>query len=220
MLKVRVEKRLGEFQIKATFNACQGFTALLGASGAGKSSVVNLIAGLLKPDKGLITANGKVLFDSDRKINLPPERRKVGYVFQDGRLFPHLNVKSNLLYGMQLVPPRHRRISFDGVVDLMGISHLLKRRSAKLSGGERQRVALARALLTNPRILLMDEPLASLDQARKNEVLPYLAELPQKLHIPIIYVSHSPEEVDFLADCIVDIYNGKIIAARPSSKAK
>ena len=212
MLDVRLEKKLGEFEIKTAFKAPRGVTALFGPSGAGKTSLVNLIAGLLKPDEGRIALGEKILFDSSRNIHLPPERRGVGCVFQDGRLFPHLSVKSNLLYGMRLVPPQRRRLGLNEVVELMGISHLLKRRPANLSGGEKQRVAVGRALLTSPRLLLMDEPLASLDQARKKEVLPFLARLPLELDLPIIYVSHSVAEVEFLADRVVKLSQGKIIA--------
>jgi molybdate transport system ATP-binding protein len=211
MLEVEVEKKLGEFEIKAAFQAPRGVTALFGPSGAGKTSLVNMIAGLLKPDKGRIVFGEEMLFDSGRNICLPPERRGVGCVFQDGRLFPHLSVKSNLLYGMRLVPLQRRHLRLDEVVELMGISHLLQRRPATLSGGEKQRVAIGRALLTSPRILLMDEPLASLDRARKSEVLPFLARLPIELDLPIIYVSHSTSEVDFLADRIVEINTGKIV---------
>jgi molybdate transport system ATP-binding protein len=210
MLDVRVEKRLGDLELSASFKAPRGVTAFFGPSGAGKTSLVNLMAGLLKPDQGRIALGEKVLFDSSRKINLPPERRGVGLVFQDGRLFPHLSVKSNLQYGMRLVPPQRRRLGLDEVVELMGIAHLLKRRPATLSGGEKQRVAVGRALLTSPRLLLMDEPLASLDQARKQEVLPFLARLPKKLDLPIIYVSHSSREVDFLADRVIKFSQGKI----------
>lgn len=212
MLKVRVEKTLGDLKLQAAFEAPRGVTALFGPSGAGKTSLVNLIAGLTKPDKGRMVLDGTVLFDSSRKINLPPERRGVGYVFQDGRLFPHLNVKSNLLYGMRLLPPERRHLDLDEVVELMGLSRLLKRRPATLSGGEKQRVAVGRALLTSPRLLLMDEPLASLDQARKQEVLPFLARLPKQLNMPIIYVSHSQPEVEFLADWVVRLRQGKIVA--------
>jgi molybdate transport system ATP-binding protein len=211
MLEVKVEKKLGEFELKAEFQAGSGVTALFGPSGAGKSTLVNIIAGLLRPDKGRIDLSGKTLFDHSRKIDLPPERRDAGYVFQEGRLFPHLSVKSNLMYGMRLKPPSARQLDLAEVVELMGISHLLQRRPASLSGGEKQRVAMGRALLTSPRLLLMDEPLASLDQARKNEVLPFLVELPRKMQIPIIYVSHSLAEVEFLADRVVKLSHGKMV---------
>ena len=220
MLEARLEKRLGGFEIKAAFQAPRGVTALFGPSGAGKTSLVNLVAGLLKPDKGRIALGEKVLFDSSRKINLPPERRGVGCVFQDSRLFPHLSVKSNLLYGMRLVPPQRRRLGLAEVVELMGISHLMKRRPATLSGGEKQRVAVGRALLTSPRLLLMDEPLASLDQARKEEVLPFLARLPLEFNLPIIYVSHSTSEVKFLADRVIRLDHGRINGPDPALASK
>lgn len=219
MLDVRLEKKLGDMELQASFKAPPGVTALFGPSGAGKTSLVNLIAGLLKPDKGRIALGEKVLFDFSRKIDLPPEQRGVGCVFQDGRLFPHLSVKSNLLYGMRLVPPQRRHLGLDEVVELMGIAHLLKRRPATLSGGEKQRVAVGRALLTSPRLLLMDEPLASLDQARKQEVLPFLARLPKELDLPIIYVSHSPREVEFLADRVVKLSQGKITSLESISES-
>ncbi len=212
MLEVRVEKKLGEFKLAAAFQAPRGVTALFGPSGAGKTSLVSIIAGLLKPDQGRIALADKVLYDSERKICLAPERRQVGYVFQDGRLFPHLCVKSNLLYGMRLLTPERRRLRLDDVVELMGISHLLARRPAKLSGGEKQRVAVGRALLASPRLLLMDEPLASLDQTRKDEVLPFLARLPLELDLPIIYVSHAMSEVEFLADRVVQLNQGKMMS--------
>lgn len=210
MLDVWVEKKLGDLELQASFKVPRGVTALFGPSGAGKTSLVNIMAGLLKPDKGRIALGEKVLFDSSRNINLPPERRGVGLVFQDGRLFPHLSVKSNLLYGMRLVPSQRRHLGLDEVVELMGIAPLLKRRPATLSGGEKQRVAVGRALLTSPQLLLMDEPLASLDQARKQEVLPFLARLPKKLGLPIVFVSHSAREVEFLADRVVKLSQGKI----------
>jgi molybdate transport system ATP-binding protein len=220
MLDVRVEKRLGEFHLKAALQAPRGVTALFGPSGAGKTSLVNLMAGLLEPDSGRIALGEKVLFDSSRKISLPPEQRGVGLVFQDGRLFPHMSVKSNLMYGLRLVPPQRRHLGFDEVVELMGIGHLLKRRPAKLSGGEKQRVAVGRALLSSPRLLLMDEPLASLDQARKQEVLPFLARLPKKLDLPIIYVSHSSREVNYLADRVINLSQGEIVSQVKTLKAE
>lgn len=211
MLQVAVKKRLGGLALEAGFQAPRGVTALFGPSGAGKTTLVNIVAGLLKPDGGRIALGDKTLFDSVRGVDLPPEKRGVGYVFQDGRLFPHLSVRSNLLYGMRLSPPERRLLSLEEVVDLMGISHLLKRRPANLSGGEKQRVAVGRALLAGPRLLLMDEPLASLDQARKDEVLPFLAKLPQKLDLPILYVSHSMREVRFLADRVIRLDQGKVV---------
>ena len=161
-----------------------------------------MVAGLFPPDQGLIIVNGRKLFDSEHSIDLPPEKRRCGYIFQDGRLFPHLTVKANLTYGMRLVPRTERYVSYDQVVELLGIRHLLTRRPAKLSGGEKQRVAIGRALLTSPSLLLMDEPLASLDSARKGEVLPFIARLPRELSIPILYVTHSLDEILNLADMV------------------
>lgn len=214
MLEVTVRTRLGGFELSAGFQApCRGVTALFGPSGAGKSSLVNAIAGLLRPDEGRIVLEGRVLFDSDAGVNLPPERRGLGYVFQDGRLFPHLNVRSNLLYGMKLVRPEMRRVEPERVVELMGIGHLLRRRPAGLSGGEKQRVAVGRALLTSPRLLLMDEPLASLDQERKDELLPYLARLPAELGIPMVYVTHSRYEIDSLNAAVIRVREGRTTTA-------
>lgn len=214
MLYIQVLRQQGSFRVDATFqNQNAGITAIFGPSGAGKTSVINMVAGLSRPDKGRIVVQDRVLFDSDYRINLPPEKRSIGYIFQDGRLFPHLTVRGNLTYGMKLTPPGRRHIGFDQVVDLLGIEQLLDRRPAKLSGGEKQRVAIGRALLVSPRLLLMDEPLASLDQARKSEVIPFIGKLPAALSIPIIYVTHSTDEVLHLADDIVLMHCGKSVIA-------
>lgn len=214
MLTFNARKKLGSFELEAHFTAKpRSITALYGPSGAGKTSMVNILAGLLRPDAGRVELNGRVLFDSQAKVNLPPERRRVGCVFQDGRLFPHLSVRSNLLFGHKLVPQERRRLELDEVVGLMGIGHLLERRPATLSGGEKQRVGVGRALLTSPDLLLMDEPLASLDQERKNEVLPFLARLPRELDIPIVYVSHSIEEIEFLGARVIAVRGGRAEAA-------
>ena len=176
MIDIKVKKQQGGFTVDTAFSApCKGVTALFGPSGAGKTSLINMTAGLLAPDEGHISVNGTVLFDSAQKINLAPEKRRIGYVFQDGRLFPHMTVSANLTYGMRQVPKERRYVAMDQVVALLGIGSLLKRRPAMLSGGEKQRVAIGRALLTSPALLLMDEPLASLDEARKAEVLPFIA---------------------------------------------
>lgn len=213
MLEINVKKRLGAFTVEVAFSTgVAGVTALFGRSGAGKTSVINMVAGLFPPDEGLIVVNGKDLFHSAKRIDLPPEQRRCGYVFQDGRLFPHLTVKSNLTYGMKLVPRSERYVSYDQVVELLGIGHLLDRRPAKLSGGEKQRVAIGRALLTSPSVVLMDEPLASLDSARKGEVLPFIARLPREFSIPILYVSHSLDEILNLADTLVLLEAGKVVA--------
>jgi molybdate transport system ATP-binding protein len=211
MLQVAASKQMGAFRLEVAFCApAQGVTALCGPSGAGKTTLVNIIAGLLRPDQGRVVLGERVLFDSAGRVNLPPERRRVGLVFQDGRLFPHLSVRSNLTYGLRLLPPRRRRLGLEEVVELMGIGHLLGRRPATLSGGEKQRVGVGRALLTSPELLLLDEPLASLDQGRKDEVLPFLARLPQRLALPMIYVSHSRAEIDFLQARVIPIATGRI----------
>ncbi len=189
-----------------------GVTALYGPSGAGKTSIVNMVAGLMRPDEGRIDVNGLCLFDSRRGIDLPPELRRIGYVFQDGRLLPHLSVRSNLTYGMRLTPPALRFVEFDPVVELLGIGHLLDRRPARLSGGEKQRVAIGRALLTSPAMLLMDEPLASLDPPRKAEVLPFIGRLSREFAIPILYVSHVMDEILNLADRLAVVDAGRIAA--------
>ncbi len=211
MLEVTVRKRLGRFAIEASFvSQGVGVTALFGRSGAGKTSVVNMVAGLLRPEAGRIVVNDHVMFDSVSGVNVPPEKRRIGYVFQDGRLFPHLSVRGNLTYGMKLVSPAQRYLSLSQVVDLLGIGHLLEARPVRLSGGEKQRVAIGRALLTSPRLLLMDEPLASLDEPRKAEVLPFIARLTGELSIPILYVSHDVDEIACLADKVIIVENGRI----------
>jgi molybdate transport system ATP-binding protein len=212
VLQVTVKKELGSFSIEVSLSASgHGIIALFGPSGSGKTSVVNMIAGLLRPDQGRITLNGATWFDSDRRIDLPPERRRVGYVFQDGRLFPHMSVRGNLSYGIKRVVSNEPLVDFDRMIDLLGIDHLLERRPAKLSGGEKQRVAIGRALLSSPRLLLMDEPLASLDGARKVELLPFIAALPKDFFVPVIYVTHVAEEVTALAETVVLFDSGRLV---------
>jgi len=215
MIEIAVEKRLGSFLLDANFEAqSTGITALFGRSGAGKTSVANAVAGLLRPDRGRIVVAGEVLFDSTRGIDLAPERRRLGYVFQDGLLFPHYSVRGNLLYGRRAAE-RDAAISLDAVVALLGLETLLERRPAGLSGGEKQRVALGRALLAGPRLLVMDEPLASLDQPRKAEILPFIERLRDELAIPIIYVTHAMEEIVRLADTMVILQDGRVAAVGP-----
>lgn len=215
-LSVDVQKRLGSFELDVCFDTrTTGITALTGPSGAGKSSVVNLISGLVAPDTGSISVNGRRVFDSQKKINIRPENRRFGYVFQDGRLFPHMSVMSNLVYGMKLIPADRRVIEKDQVIDLLGISHLLGRRPSGLSGGEKQRVAIGRALLTSPVLLLMDEPLASLDADRKSDVLPFIKKLPQDLSIPILYITHNIEEIADKAETVVKLASGKCMGNHP-----
>ncbi|VVS92767.1 molybdenum ABC transporter ATP-binding protein [Desulfoluna spongiiphila] len=214
MLNLQIHHTQGRFVLDVAFEAPgTGVTALYGPSGAGKTSVVNMVAGLLRPDTGRICVNGLCLFDSEQGIDLPPEKRRVGYVFQEGRLFPHLSVRSNLTYGMRRTPADLRFVDFDEVVSLLGIDHLLARRPAGLSGGEKQRVAIGRALLTSPAMLLMDEPLASLDAARKAEVIPFIKKLAGHVSIPVLYVSHEPAEIRALATHMVALQDGRVTAA-------
>ena len=216
MLDVAVKKRLGGFDLNVAFIApVPGVVALFGVSGAGKSSLVNVIAGLVRPDTGHVRLGDQILFDAARGIDVPVERRRIGYVFQDARLFPHLGVAANLRYGLNRAPAGAGSIGFDTVVDLLGLAPLLTRRPHRLSGGERQRVALGRALLAQPRLLLMDEPLASLDAARKREVLPYVELLRDELKLPIVYVSHAMNEVARMADTLVLLESGRVLAHGP-----
>lgn len=210
MLRVDVEKQLGEFSLSASFASEGRVTGLFGASGAGKSSLINMIAGLLRPDRGTIVIDGETLDDTAAGIHVPTWRRRIGYVFQDARLFPHLNVAQNLDYGRRMNrlaadPAQHTR-----VVDLLDIGALLDRRPGKLSGGERQRVALGRALLSKPRLLLLDEPLGALDEARKLEILPYLVRLRDEANVPMVYVSHDVAELRQLATQIVMLRQGRV----------
>lgn len=215
MLTLAIRRRQGDFQLDVDLTAGPGITALYGRSGSGKTSVVNVVAGLTRPDQGRIEVDGKVLFDSEAGINLAPEDRRLGYVFQEHRLFPHLSVEGNLVFGRNRLPKAERKIDFDQVVDVLGIRHLLTRRPALLSGGEKQRVAIGRALLASPRILLMDEPLASLDSARKAELLPFIADLSRQFSLPILYVSHAMDEVLRLADTLVLMDRGRAAAVGP-----
>ena len=215
MIEIDVEKRLGAFLLDARFAApATGITALFGRSGAGKTTLVNLLAGLARPDRGRIAVGGEVLFSAEEGIDVPPERRRLGYVFQEGRLFPHYSVHGNLTYGRRR-GTRGGAIGFDAVVALLGLGALLDRRPGDLSGGEKQRVAIGRALLAEPRLLLMDEPLASLDAPRKAEILPFIEKLRDELHLPVIYVSHAMEEIVRLADTLVLMSEGRIAAVGP-----
>lgn len=190
----------GGFHRSIAIASDQRVIALVGASGAGKTSLLHAIAGLLRPRRGRIEIDGRCLFDDARGIDLPAHRRRIGYVFQDARLFPHLDVRRNLLYGMRGDGMPDVRFDFDAVVDLLGIATLLPRATHALSGGEAQRVALGRALLSQPRILLLDEPLSMLDMDRRDELLPYLQRVRDEIALPMIYVSHYPDEVRRIAD--------------------
>jgi molybdate transport system ATP-binding protein len=212
VLTVDVEKQLGAFGVSVRFQATGGATALFGPSGAGKTSVVNMIAGLLKPDRGSIALDETVLFDAKASIDIPPHLRRIGYVFQEGRLFPHLNVRQNLDYGRRMSGRPRDDGEFERIAALLDIGHLLNRRPRMLSGGERQRIAVGRALLMRPRLLLLDEPLASLDVAHKREILPYLIRLRDDAGVPIVYVSHSPMEVRRIATGVVRLNAGHVVA--------
>lgn len=201
--EIAVERRLGDAWVGLTLSSAGGLTALFGPSGAGKTSVLNMVAGLLRPDRGRIAVAGQCLFDSEARIDLPPEHRRAGYVFQDGRLFPHRRVRDNLLYGWRLARPDHRWMTLDEAVDFLGIGPLLARYPRTLSGGEAQRVAIGRALLSGPRFLLMDEPLSSLDAARREEIMQVIERVRDELRLPILYVSHDRAEVERLASTIV-----------------
>jgi molybdate transport system ATP-binding protein len=213
MLSVDIEKRLGEFSLALKFEAAAGATALFGPSGSGKTSLVNMIAGLVTPDRGHIALDNNVLFDSAARVNLAAHRRRIGYVFQEGRLFPHMTVAQNLDYGRWMGRQPVDAAERERVVAMLDIGALLKRRPGHLSGGERQRVAFGRAMLMKPRLLLLDEPLASLDRARKLEILPYLARLRDEAKVPMIYVSHQAGEILRLCSQVVRIEDGHVQAS-------
>jgi len=216
VLEVSIARQLAGFRLDATFTApTPGVIALFGRSGSGKSSLTNVIAGLLAPDSGTVCLDGEMLTDVRRGLTVPVERRRIGYVFQDARLFPHLSVAGNLRYGERRRRDAPTLIGFDEVVELLGLARLLERRPWQLSGGERQRVSLGRALLSQPRLLLLDEPLASLDVARREEVLPYLVALRDRLSMPMVYVSHQFDEVLRLATHLVLLEAGRVLAEGP-----
>jgi molybdate transport system ATP-binding protein len=211
MLAVDIEKRLGDFEIKSAFESSGSVTALFGSSGSGKTSIVNMVAGLVRPDRGRIALDDTVLFDSKLRVNVPVHHRRIGYVFQEGRLFPHLSVAANLDYGRRMSGLPRDEIDQRRIVDLLDIGHLLDRRPGRLSGGERQRVAIGRALLMRPRLLILDEPLASLDTARKREILPYLVRLRDEAKVPMIYVSHQAGELRRIATTVVRLDDGRVM---------
>lgn len=215
-LDINIEYRRATFHLAAHFVSQPGVTALFGRSGSGKTTLVNIVAGLIRPDRGSVLVDGQVLVDTERRLFVPRHRRRIGYVFQDSRLFPHLSVRQNLLYGRWFSHGAGgASADFDSVVELLGIARLLDRRPESLSGGEKQRVAIGRALLAHPRLLLMDEPLASLDEARRGEILPYIERLRDTAGVPILYVSHSVAEVARLATTVVLLAEGKVAAVGP-----
>lgn len=216
MLEVSARHRLGAFSLDVNFSVqVPGVTALFGPSGSGKSTVLSIVAGLLRPQAGRVALGGSVLLDSAAGVDVAAERRRCAVVFQDAKLLPHLSVETNLRYGARRAPRDATGPKFAEVVELLGIAPLLRRRPRALSGGERQRVALGRALLARPRLLLMDEPLAALDDARKLEILGFLERLRDVARIPVLYVTHALDEVDRLADTLVLMEAGRVLAAGP-----
>jgi molybdate transport system ATP-binding protein len=214
-LEVDVDHARETFHLSARFSAAPGLTALFGRSGSGKTTLVDIVGGLIRPDRGKIAVDGQVLVDTERGLFVPKHRRRIGYVFQESRLFPHLSVRSNLLYGRWFAGDGGAAADLASVVELLGIGRLLERRPESLSGGEKQRVAIGRALLAHPRLVLMDEPLASLDEARRAEILPYIERLRDEAGVPILYVSHSVAEVARLATTVVILTEGKVTAVGP-----
>jgi len=212
MLSVDVEKQLGDFKLETSFKSDGLVTGLFGNSGAGKTSIINLIAGLIAPDRGRISLDNETLDDTSTAIHVAPHRRRIGYVFQDARLFPHLSVRQNLDYGRRMNGFAPDAAAETHTVDLLDIGHLLDRRSAQLSGGERQRVALGRALLAKPKLLLLDEPLGALDDERKAEILPYFIRLRDEASVPMVLVSHDAGEMRRLATHVVMLKHGKVVA--------
>ncbi|MDJ0860330.1 MAG: molybdenum ABC transporter ATP-binding protein [Dinoroseobacter sp.] len=215
-LSVQLRHSFGSFTIGIGFEAPKGITVLFGRSGSGKTTIVEAVAGLLTPESGRIALDGKVLLDTQSGRNLPPNKRGLGYIFQEGRLFPHLTVRQNLLYGGFFARGSGTAPKLDHVVELLGIEALLERRPAALSGGEKQRVAIGRALLAKPRLVLADEPLAALDEARKSEILPYFERLRDEVSVPILYVSHSAAEVARLATTVIALQDGRVVSQGPA----
>lgn len=211
-LDVAIRRRAGAFELDAAFSGGGGVTALFGASGSGKTTIAHVVAGILRPDAGHVRLGGETLVDRARGVDVPVERRGIGYVFQDGRLFPHLSVERNLRYGLERARARAAYARLDEVVDLLALGALFARRPHTLSGGERQRVALGRALLAQPRLLILDEPLAALDAGRRHEILPYLARLRDAFAVPMIYISHAIDEVVRLATEVVVLAGGRVVA--------
>lgn len=217
-LSVRLSHPLPDFDLDIRFDAPPGLTVLFGQSGSGKTTIVNAVSGLLRPDSGRISVEDRVLVDTENHVWLPPHRRKLGYIFQEGRLFPHLTVRQNLLYGRWFARAGGPAESPDKVIDLLGIGALLDRRPGSLSGGEKQRVAIGRALLAHPQLILADEPLSALDEPRKAELMPYFERLRDEFTIPILYVSHSATEVARLATTVIAINRGRVQHQGPAAE--
>jgi molybdate transport system ATP-binding protein len=210
-LDVAFRHRLERIAIDIAIRAGSGLTAIVGPSGAGKTTLLHVIAGLVRPDAGRVVVAGDVLLDTAAGIAVPPDRRRIGYVTQESRLFPHLTVRQNLAYGRWFTPRAERRLTLDAVIAMLDLGALLVRRPGRLSGGERQRVALGRALVTSPRLLLLDEPLAAVDVGRRQEILPYLDRLRQELALPTVYVTHTVDEVRNRAESIVTLDEGRVV---------
>ncbi len=210
-LSVTLRHGFEGFDLDVGFDAPPGVTVLFGRSGSGKTTIVNAVAGLLAPHRGRIAIGDRTLLDTERRLSLPPHRRRIGYIFQEGRLFPHLTVRQNLLYGRWFAPKDVRPEETGSVVDMLGLGPLLGRRPGGLSGGEKQRVTIGRALLSHPRLILADEPLAALDDARKAEILPYFERLRDEVAVPILYVSHSAAEVARLATTVIALQDGRVL---------
>ncbi|MDA5558755.1 molybdenum ABC transporter ATP-binding protein [Shimia sp. MMG029] len=217
-ISVEVRQQYPGFELDAKFDAPAGLTVLFGSSGSGKTTVINAVAGLSRPNHARIVVNGRSLADSSAGVWVGANRRELGYVFQEGRLFPHMSVRRNLLYGQRFAKGRPEVAPFDQVIEILGIGALLERRPAELSGGEKQRVAIGRALLARPRLILADEPLAALDEPRKAEILPYFERLRDTFSLPILYVTHSIAEVARLATTVVALENGRVARIGPADE--
>jgi molybdate transport system ATP-binding protein len=220
MIEIAVRHRLGALEISAEIRAEGRALALCGPSGAGKTTLLNMIAGLMRPDRGRIAIDGETFFDTAASIDLTAQKRAVGYVFQEPRLFPHLTAAGNLNYGARLARGRAPLVGFDDVVDLLGVRPILRRRPARLSGGEKQRIAIGRALLMSPRALLLDEPLSAIDEARRHEILALIEKLRDAFAIPMILVSHRASEVERLADDVAIIEAGRLVEFKSGGAAR
>jgi molybdate transport system ATP-binding protein len=220
VIEIDVHHAQGSFVLEARLIAHGATLALCGASGAGKTTLLNIVAGLIRPSSGRVVVDGVVFLDTTRGVDLPPRERRIGYVFQELRLFPHLSVKRNLLYGRRFIPKGEALVDFDQATALLGLGPLLKRRPANLSGGEKQRVAIGRALLMSPRLLLLDEPLAALDDARRVEILSYIEKLRDAFAIPILFVSHRVSEVERLASDVATLDQGRLVDLRLGQNAR
>jgi molybdate transport system ATP-binding protein len=214
-LELEIRHSFPAFELDASFEVPKGVTVLFGRSGSGKTTIANAVAGLFKPQGGRIVLDGQVLMDTARGKFLPPHKRRLGYIFQEGRLFPHMTVRQNLAYGGRFAPRQEAVENMERLIDLLGIGHLMDRRPALLSGGEKQRVAVGRAILASPRIVIADEPLAALDEQRKGEILPLFERLRDELAVPILYVTHSPAEVARLATTVVAMDQGRAVRVGP-----